>query len=277
MRVDDSESKYQEYLVGGPSAATAAPATVSTPAPVTTTAATKTSPASSAAQSAGGSSLVSEIAKAREQIKLSLSNSDLSSAGVGGGDAGVVAQIQTLQAENRELRKVTDDLAALVKRLEIRVTSLEGGSTPAKKSVEAPVAKKEEAPEGDSDSDVDLFGSDSEDEEEAERIKAERVAAYQAKKATKKVIIAKSSVLLDVKPWDDETDMKAMEAQVRTIEMDGLVWGAAKLVPLAFGIKKLSIICVVEDDKVSIEELSEQIEEFEDFVQSVDIAAFNKI
>jgi len=34
---------------------------------------------------------------------------------------------------------------------------------------------------------------------------------------------------------------------------------------------------VVEDDKVSIEELTEKIESFEDFVQSVDVAAFNKI
>ena len=31
------------------------------------------------------------------------------------------------------------------------------------------------------------------------------------------------------------------------------------------------------DAKVSIEELSEKIESFEDFVQSVDIAAFQKI
>lgn len=36
-------------------------------------------------------------------------------------------------------------------------------------------------------------------------------------------------------------------------------------------------MCVVEDDKVSIDELTEEIQEFEDFVQSVDIAAFNKI
>jgi len=64
---------------------------------------------------------------------------------------------------------------------------------------------------------------------------------------------------------------------VRTIVMDGLMWGVSKLVPLAFGIKKLQIVCVVEDDKVSIDELSERIEGFEDFVQSVDIAAFNKI
>ena len=36
-------------------------------------------------------------------------------------------------------------------------------------------------------------------------------------------------------------------------------------------------MCVVEDEKVSIEELSEKMTEFEDFVQSVDVAAMNKI
>jgi hypothetical protein len=38
-----------------------------------------------------------------------------------------------------------------------------------------------------------------------------------------------------------------------------------------FGIKKLQITLVVEDDKVSLEELQEQIEEFEDYIQSTDI------
>jgi translation elongation factor EF-1beta len=41
-------------------------------------------------------------------------------------------------------------------------------------------------------------------------------------------VIAKSSIILDVKPWDDETDMKEMEAIVRTITMDGLLWGACE-------------------------------------------------
>ncbi|XP_037048879.1 probable elongation factor 1-beta [Bradysia coprophila] len=130
----------------------------------------------------------------------------------------------------------------------------------------------------DDDDDVDLFGSEDEEESaEAERIKAERVAAYTAKKSKKPALIAKSSVLLDVKPWDDETDMGAMEKNVRSIEMDGLLWGASKLVPVGYGIKKLQIMCVIEDDKVSIDLLSEQIEAFEDVVQSVDVAAFNKI
>jgi len=83
--------------------------------------------------------------------------------------------------------------------------------------------------------------------------------------------------LFDVKPWDDETDMDEMKKACMSIEMDGLVWGATKLVPVGYGINKLQIMCTVEDEKVSIEELSEKMTEFEDYVQSVDVAAMNKI
>jgi len=41
-------------------------------------------------------------------------------------------------------------------------------------------------------------------------------------------LIAKSNIILDVKPWDDETDMKIMEEAVRAISTDGLLWGACK-------------------------------------------------
>lgn len=148
---------------------------------------------------------------------------------------------------------------------------------------------------------------------------------------TEPTLIAKSSILLDVKPWDDETDMSKLEECVRSIQMEGLIWGQckcniqiwgrercdntarfdywlllicrchddlthhlsaeqemtftnlkalqritiqikrscdklwllklfdecifglclAKLVPVGYGIKKLQIGCVVEDDKVS--------------------------
>ena len=76
---------------------------------------------------------------------------------------------------------------------------------------------------------------------------------------------------------DDETDMKELEASVRSIEKDGLVWGASKLVPVGFGIKKLQINFVVEDEKVSTSDLQEEIEELEDYVQSTDIAAMMKL
>jgi len=128
------------------------------------------------------------------------------------------------------------------------------------------------------DEDVDLFGSDDEEEDaEAARIREERLAEYKKKKDAKPKLAAKSLVTMDVKPWDDETDMAALEAAVRGIEKDGLVWGASKLVAVGFGIKKLQINLVVEDEKVSLDELQDQIAEFEDYVQSSDIAAMQKL
>jgi elongation factor 1-beta len=41
----------------------------------------------------------------------------------------------------------------------------------------------------------------------------------------------------------------------------------AKLVAIGYGIKKLQIQCVVEDDKVSTDDLEEQIMALEDYVQ----------
>ena len=73
------------------------------------------------------------------------------------------------------------------------------------------------------------------------RIREERLAAYAAKKAKKPALIAKTSVLLDVKPWDDETDLDAMLKACKTITKEGLVWGADKRVPVGYGINKLQV------------------------------------
>merc|ERR1712227_655058 len=85
----------------------------------------------------------------------------------------------------------------------------EFGSLPAG-SASAAAAEEED------DDDVDLFGSDDEEEDaEAERIKAERIAAYNQRKAAKEEkkgkVIAKSNIILDIKPWDDETPLEKME------------------------------------------------------------------
>ena len=149
-----------------------------------------------------------------------------------------------------------------------------------------------DAPKATEDDDEDdLFGSD-DDEEDAEAAKQREanLAAYKKKKEGKTKPAAKSIVTLDVKPWgisaslsaalptltthvDDETDMKELEKNLRAVEMDGLVWGASKLVPLAFGIKKLQVNLVVEDEKVSIDDLQAKIEEDEDHVQSTDVVS----
>lgn len=194
------------------------------------------------------------------------------SAPAAAGDSCLAAKVQALTLENSDLKKVTKDLQSAVKKLEQRIAALE---TAGKSS--APAAAPAQEEEEEDDDDIDLFGSDDEEDEEAERVKEERLKAYAAKKSKKPTVIAKSNVIFDVKPWDDETDMKEVEKLVREIKMDGLLWGTSKLAPVAFEIKKLVIACVIEDDKVSTQDIEDIITGYEDFVQSVDIAAFNKI
>ena len=126
---------------------------------------------------------------------------------------------------------------------------------------------------------VDLFGSDDDEvDEEAEKLKQQRLAEYAAKKAAKgPKPAAKSIVTLDVKPWDDETDLDELLTNVKNIQMDGLTWGAHQWIPVGFGIKKLQINLVVEDALVSLDDLQAAVEEDEDHVQSTDIAAMQKL
>lgn len=151
------------------------------------------------------------------------------------------------------------------------------GSPPASESRDVPAETPAPAAADaeDDDDDLDLFGEETEEE------KAASAAREAAKKASgKKAVIGKSSVLLDVKPWDDETDMKKLEECVRGVKMDGLFWGASKLMPVGYGIKKLQIMMTIEDDKVSPDNLIEDylsVEPASDYIQSCDIAAFNKI
>ena len=41
------------------------------------------------------------------------------------------------------------------------------------------------------------------------------MAAYAEKKSKKPALIAKSNIILDIKPWDDETDLAEMEKCIR--------------------------------------------------------------
>lgn len=151
------------------------------------------------------------------------------------------------------------------------------GSAPISGAVATPPAadSKASAAEDDDDDDVDLFGEETEEEKKAAE---ERAAALKA--SGKKKESGKSSVLMDVKPWDDETDMKKLEEAVRSVQMEGLTWGASKLVPVGYGIKKLQIMLTIVDDLVSVDDLIENhltVEPINEYVQSCDIVAFNKI
>ncbi|KFP30183.1 Elongation factor 1-delta, partial [Colius striatus] len=260
-KYDDAERRYYEQMNG----------------PVSS---------SSAQQENGASTILRDIARARENIQKSLAGStNTASPGAAGDQNELIARISHLEVENQNLRSVVADLQMAIFKLESRLNALEKSSAshqpspvpptqkvepfsvPSKK-VELPAKKVEAAAaEEDDDDDIDLFGSDDEEEDqEAAKVREERLRQYAEKKAKKPGLIAKSSILLDVKPWDDETDMAKMEECVRSVQLDGLVWGAAKLVPVGYGIKKLQIQCVVEDDKVGTDILEEEITKFEDYV-----------
>lgn len=80
-------------------------------------------------------------------------------------------------------------------------------------------------------------------------------------------MIAQSLVLFEVKPLDDTTNLDDMAARILKISGDGIYWKTEyRKEPVAFGIFKLIIGVTVEDEKVSVDGLQEQIEELEDMV-----------
>jgi len=158
--------------------------------------------------------------------------------------------------------------AATASRFPGKAAGVSASSAPA---AAAPAA--ESAMDVDDDDDLDLFGDETEEDKAAA---AERAAAKPAKKKES----GKSSVLMDIKPWDDETDMKKLEESVRSVQMEGLTWGASKLVAVGYGIKKLQIMMTIIDDLVSVDTLVEEVLQeppHNEYIQSCDIVAFNKI
>lgn len=210
--------------------------------------------------------------------KTSGAHGDASSTKVSSSDV-PCSVVKELQDENATLKTQIAEMTKMMAALESRLSAVES-KCGVEKAPAKPVAPAKSAPaddEDDDDDDDDLFDSDEEEDAAAAKIREERLAAYAAKKSKKAAVVAKSNIIFDVKPWDDETDMAELERCVRSVETDGLLWGTSKLVKIAFGIQKLQITCVVEDDKVGTDFLEESITAFEDYVQSVDIAAFNKI
>ena len=149
-----------------------------------------------------------------------------------------------------------------------------GGKKGGKKNEEKPKEKEKEKEKG-GDDDLDLFG-----EETAEDIAAKEKMKEKNKdkKKKKKKEVDKSHVILEIKGWDAEQDLEELAKKIISeIKKDGLNWNTGyKLEEVAFGIKKLVIAFLAEDEKCSVQDIVDQIESWEDLVQSVDIVSFNK-
>ncbi len=123
--------------------------------------------------------------------------------------------------------------------------------------------------------DLDLFGEDNEEDKKAmEEMKKKN----KDKKKDKKKPVDKSHVILEIKGWEEGQDLEALAKKIiSTIKKDGLQWNTGyKLEDVAFGIKKLVIAFLAEDDKCSVQEIQDELESWKDDIQSVDIVSFNK-
>lgn len=113
--------------------------------------------------------------------------------------------------------------------------------------------------------------------EAARKLKEDKDTA-EGKKKDKKKEAEKSLVVLEVKPWEADTDLEAVWKEIIKFEKEGLTWGQTfKLEPVAYGIKKLVMTCTIVDALVLMDDVTENIEGMEDFVQSVEVASMNKI
>ena len=135
--------------------------------------------------------------------------------------------------------------------------------------------KKEEKAE---EEDLDLFGEETEEDKKAiEEMKKNRKKEKEGKKGKKKEV-DKSHVILEVKGWEADQDLEALAKKIiSTIKKDGLSWNTGyKLEEVAFGVKKLIIAFLAEDDKCSVQEIVDELESWENDIQSVEVVSFNK-
>ncbi len=86
--------------------------------------------------------------------------------------------------------------------------------------VEAPKEEVKEAPK--EEEEFDPFADEPEDEEAEAAKQARFKEIAKTAKSYGKVVIAKSIIIFEVKPWGEETDLDALAKKILAIEMDGL-------------------------------------------------------
>ncbi|PGH01370.1 elongation factor 1-beta [Blastomyces parvus] len=135
-------------------------------------------------------------------------------------------------------------------------------------STEIPVIANKPAED---DDDMDLFGSESEEEDAALVAEREKnLADYRANKAAKeakkaaegKLEVARTTVFLSIKPCSDQSPLRALAAEVRALldAQDYVKFTKRTFEPIGYGIWKLKIQFDVEDT-VSIDNLEHMIME----------------
>jgi elongation factor 1-beta len=140
----------------------------------------------------------------------------------------------------------------------------------------------------------DMFGGDDDEEETAaeeaatkarhermalaKKLKEEKDEKDGKVKSNKPKPVEKSLVVLEVKPWEADTDLKMVWEKIKEYTQEGLTWGETfKLEPVAYGIMKLVMTVTIVDSLVLMDDVTENIEALDTWVQSVNVASMNKI
>lgn len=101
-------------------------------------------------------------------------------------------------------------------------------------------------------------------------------APAQAPKKKKERPPERSIIVFDVMPADTDVDLADLERRIKDIHLDSLIWGECAVEEVGFGIRKIRVACEIEDEKCNTDDIESRIADMEDFVQSVQITAFQK-
>ena len=85
-------------------------------------------------------------------------------------------------------------------------------------------------------------------------------------------------VIMNIKGWEKDQDLETLGKKIiSTIKKEGLQWNTEyKLEENTFGIKKLIVSFLYEEDKISRKEIIDELKSWTDEIQSVDIVSINK-
>jgi Translation elongation factor EF-1beta len=84
---------------------------------------------------------------------------------------------------------------------------------------------------------------------------------------------AKSNLTLDIKPTDTDVNLEELESRIRRINLEGLKWLGSENIDVAYGIKKIRIVCQLVDNLIDPDTICDEISK-DGAVQSADVFAF---
>ncbi|ANQ07364.1 Translation elongation factor [Plasmodium coatneyi] len=136
-------------------------------------------------------------------------------------------------------------------------------SEKAKKAGGSNAPEKKNIPENDDvDNDIDLFGDSNNDDQSILLEKKKQKEEELKKKKQKEKEKNRSILIIEIKPKSIDTDIGKIPKLVKQKIVDeNIKWGEeVKKLPVAFGLYKLHMSCIIYDDFVNTNDLMEKIE-----------------